>query len=248
MVVLLGASGSGKSTLLKHLIGAVVADSGSVSIHGQVVQQAGRLAKDIRAVRRQIGYVYQQFNLVPRLPVIVNVMIGLLHRVPLWRSIIRRFNAEETRLALDAMQTVGMAQFAWQRSSSLSGGQQQRAALARCLVQGARIIVADEPIASLDPESARKVLELFVTLNRDYGCTIIVSLHQVELARKYFPRTIALQTGAVVYDGPTSEFTQAAQDGIYGSPASATVGDPRSIHGEPAGALSPMWARAGGVA
>lgn len=217
MVALLGASGSGKSTLLRHLPGFVRADSGQVKIFGQEVQHHGRITSHIRAIRSQIGFVFQQFNLVNRLPVITNVLIGLLHRTPWWRSFLMRFSIAQRQEALEALVSVGIEQTAWQRAATLSGGQQQRAALARCLVQGARLILADEPIASLDPESARKVMEQLAKMNRVHKCTVLVSLHQVEFAIKYCPRTIALNQGKVVFDGPSSSLTPALLGELYGT-------------------------------
>jgi phosphonate transport system ATP-binding protein len=219
MVALLGASGSGKSTLLRHLPGFVAADSGDVIVFGQTVQADGRITRNIRETRAQIGFVFQQFNLVARLPVITNVLIGQLRRTSLWRSLFMRFTVPQRQQALEALVAVGIEQTAWQRAATLSGGQQQRAALARCLVQEARLILADEPIASLDPESSRKVMELLARFNRERGCTVLVSLHQVEFAIKYCPRTIALNAGKVVYDGPSSALTPALLGELYGSGA-----------------------------
>ena len=156
MVALIGASGSGKSTLLRHIAGLMASDArtqGSIEIHGRTVQCNGKIASDIRSVRSGVGFVFQQFNLVGRLPVIVNVLTGMLHKIPLWRSLVGWFNAEEKALGIDALRRVGIAECWAQRASTLSGGQQQRAAIARAMVQGARVVLADEPIASLDPES-----------------------------------------------------------------------------------------------
>lgn len=219
MVALLGASGSGKSTLMRHLPGFLAAERGEIRIFGETAQVDGRWARDIRTLRSQIGFVFQQFNLVNRLPVITNVLIGLLHRIPWWRSLLMRFSVAERQKALEALVAVGIEQTAWQRASTLSGGQQQRAALARCLVQGAKLVLADEPIASLDPESSRKVMELLAKMNRDHDCTILVSLHQVEFASRYCPRTIALNAGRVVYDGPSSALTPTLLAELYGSEA-----------------------------
>ena len=219
MVALLGASGSGKSTLMRHLPGFLAADQGEIRVFGETAQANGRLARDIRALRSQIGFVFQQFNLVNRLPVITNVLIGLLHRIPWWRSVLMRFSVAERQKALEALVAVGIEQTAWQRASTLSGGQQQRAALARCLVQGAKLVLADEPIASLDPESSRKVMELLAKMNREHACTVLVSLHQVEFAIRYCPRTIALNAGRVVYDGRSSALTPALLAELYGSEA-----------------------------
>jgi phosphonate transport system ATP-binding protein len=220
MVALLGASGSGKSTLLRHLNGLQRADAGSVSevrVLDRVVQSGGVLADDIRRQRADVAAIFQQFNLVDRLPVMVNVMTGALHRLPLWRAIMRRFPAEEQARAHEALVRVGIERCAWQRASTLSGGQQQRAAISRALVQQAKVILADEPVASLDPASSRLVMELLATLNRELGVTVLVSLHQVEHAFAFCPRTIALRAGEVVFDGPTCELSAERLRALYGA-------------------------------
>ena len=219
IVALLGASGSGKSTLLRHMPGFVTSTSGEIDVLGQTVQAKGKLKPSFKQVRSRIGFVFQQFNLVNRLPVITNVLIGLLSETPWWRSLLMRFTTEQRQKALEALASVGIEQTAWQRASTLSGGQQQRAALARCLVQKAKIILADEPIASLDPESSRKVMELLLQMNQVQKCTILVSLHQVEFAIRYCPRTIALNAGRVVYDGPSAALTPQLLAELYGSSA-----------------------------
>ncbi len=224
MVALIGASGSGKSTLLRHIAGLIPADRGKISVLNRLVQQGGRMAPNIRSLRAEIGVVFQQFNLVSRLPVITNVLTGLLYRTRFWRSLLMRFSVGERQQAMEALVAVGIEQSAWQRAATLSGGQQQRAALARCLVQGAKVILADEPIASLDPESSRKVMELLASMNRDRGCTVVVSLHQVEFALKYCPRTVALHCGAIVYDGPSAALTPALLGELYGSAAEELFG------------------------
>ncbi len=221
MVAVIGASGSGKSTLLRHIAGLTPGDRGQsyIEVNGETVQINGRLAGDIRRIRAGIGFVFQQFNLVGRLPVIVNVLAGTLHRAPLWRSIVRWFQDHEIEAGIEALRRVGIADFATRRASTLSGGQQQRAAIARALVQRARLVLADEPIASLDPESSRKVMEILATINRIDGCTVLVSLHQVNVAMKYCPRTVALHRGHVVYDGPSAALTPALLRELYGSEA-----------------------------
>ncbi|MBB1626099.1 phosphonate ABC transporter ATP-binding protein [Achromobacter sp. UMC71] len=219
MVALLGASGSGKSTLLRHLAGFVAGDAGqgSVTVNGQLIQRNGRLSRNVRAARASIGFVFQQFNLVGRLPVITNVLTGLLPRVPMWRSLIRVFLRAEVRQGLDALAQVGIDDYAFQRASTLSGGQQQRAAIARTLVQNARVILADEPIASLDPESSRRVMDTLAQINRTRKVAVVVSLHQVDVALRYCPRVVALRHGKVVYDGPSAELTPAMLRDLYGS-------------------------------
>lgn len=236
MVALIGASGSGKSTLLRHVAGLVAADGASdslIEIHGCCVQQGGRIHRNIRRVRSQIGFVFQQFNLVDRLPVLMNVLVGLLHRTPGWRSWLRWFNAHERSVALDALARVGIAECHAQRASTLSGGQQQRAAIARTLVQGARVVLADEPIASLDPESSRKVMETLARINREDGCTVIVSLHQVEMAMKYCPRVVALHQGQVVYDGPSAALTPRLLRELYGMQADELLAEPSALQASP---------------
>ena len=222
MVALIGASGSGKSTLLRHMAGLMAGDAdapGSIEIYGRSVQRNGKIAADIRAVRSGIGFVFQQFNLVGRLPVIVNVLAGTLHRTPLWRSLFRWFTADEKARGIEALRRVGIAECWAQRASTLSGGQQQRAAIARAMVQGAKVVLADEPIASLDPESSRKVMDMLARINREDRCTVVVSLHQVNVAMKYCPRTIALNQGKVVYDGPSSGLTPEVLRELYGAEA-----------------------------
>jgi len=222
MVALIGASGSGKSTLLRHMAGLMAGDSsgeGSVVIHGRVVQRNGKIASNIRSVRSGVGFVFQQFNLVGRLPVIINVLAGTLHQVPMWRSLIRWFTPEEKARGLEALRRVGIAECYGQRASTLSGGQQQRAAIARAMVQGAKVVLADEPIASLDPESSRKVMDILAKVNREDKCTVVVSLHQVNVAIKYCPRTIALHQGKVVYDGASSGLTPTVLRDLYGAEA-----------------------------
>ena len=222
MVALIGASGSGKSTLLRHMAGLMAGDlnaPGSIEIHGRSVQRNGKIAADIRSVRAGVGFVFQQFNLVGRLPVIINVLAGTLHKIPLWRSLIRWFTPEEKARGIEALKRVGIAECWAQRASTLSGGQQQRAAIARAMVQGAKVVLADEPIASLDPESSRKVMDILAKVNREDGCTVVVSLHQVNVALKYCARTIALHQGSVVYDGPSVGLTPAVLRSLYGAEA-----------------------------
>jgi phosphonate transport system ATP-binding protein len=223
MVALIGASGSGKSTLLRHLAGLVVGDRNpnvcQVVVGGHDVQAEGRLSADVRRIRGNVGFVFQQFNLVNRLSVITNVLIGTLSRLPLWRTLTFRFPEEERRLAIAALQRVGIADWAFQRAANLSGGQQQRAAIARAMVQRAELVLADEPIASLDPEAARRVMESLAELNRADGVTVLVSLHQVQFAMRYCPRTVALRDGKVVFDGPSAALTPEKLGELYGAEA-----------------------------
>jgi len=228
MVALIGASGSGKSTLMRHIAGFIESDPqpSYIEILGRPIQRDGRIVREVRSIRTDLGFVFQQFNLVNRLSVLTNVLTGTLSRVPLWRSLLFRFTREERVQALAALAEVGIAELAYQRASTLSGGQQQRAALARTLIQRAKIILADEPIASLDPESARKVMDLLKRLNREHGLTVLVSLHQVEMAMKYCSRTIALHRGQVVYDGPSAALTPNLLRELYGVAAEELLTPP----------------------
>jgi phosphonate transport system ATP-binding protein len=224
MVALIGASGSGKSTLIRMIAGLepidagrrVVAEPGAIDLFDLPMQRDGRIAGSARKLRVRVGVVFQQFNLVPRLPVLTNVCLGFLGRMPRHRSLLGRFTLREKQLAMQALARVGMAEHALRRGSELSGGQQQRAAIARTLVQGAEFIIADEPIASLDPASAHRVMDILADLNRRDGITVLVSLHQVNYAMTYCPRTIALKDGGIVYDGPSKDLSPPLLRSIYG--------------------------------
>jgi len=218
MVALVGPSGSGKSTLMRHMAGLTRANRDShsrIEVLGRDIQSAGRLARRTRAERCRTGYIFQQFNLVGRLSVLTNVLIGRLGSMPRGRSLLGRFTAEETHKALRALARVGIDSLAHQRANTLSGGQMQRVAIARVLMQDADIILADEPIASLDPRSSREVMEILARINSEDGRTVVVTLHQVEVARRFCPRTIALKEGRLYFDGPTSDLTDARLEALY---------------------------------
>jgi phosphonate transport system ATP-binding protein len=228
MVALIGASGSGKSTLVRAIAGLVPIDksatggdlgaaTGEIILFGEPMQRRGRITRAAKRLRVRIGVVFQQFNLVPRLSVLTNVCLGLLGQMSLFHGTIGRFTAVDKRRAMQALVRVGIADHALKRGAELSGGQQQRAAIARTLVQRAELLIADEPIASLDPGAARRVMDILADLNRSDRITVLVSLHQVEYALRYCPRTIALRSGEVVYDGPSSELTPALLTSIYGA-------------------------------
>ena len=220
MVALIGASGSGKSTLLRHLAGLACCDrgnGGSVRVLGREVQSAGRLNGKVRKLRSDIGYIFQQFNLVNRLSVLDNVLLGCLGRMPGWRGNLGLFNHEEKQRALQSLDRVGLVDLAGQRASTLSGGQQQRVAIARALTQRAEVILADEPIASLDPESARKVMEILADINRTDGKTIVVTLHQVDYAVRYCPRAVALKGGRIHFDGDGQNLSSQFLNDLYGA-------------------------------
>ncbi|WP_095099172.1 phosphonate ABC transporter ATP-binding protein [Pseudomonas sp. Irchel 3A5] len=220
MVALIGASGSGKSTLLRHLAGLACCDrgnGGSVQVLGREVQAAGRLNGKVRKLRSDIGYIFQQFNLVNRLSVLDNVLLGCLGRMPGWRGNLGLFKTEEKQRALQSLDRVGLVDLAAQRASTLSGGQQQRVAIARALTQRAEVILADEPIASLDPESARKVMEILADINRTDGKTVVVTLHQVDYAVRYCPRAVALKGGRIHFDGDAQNLSSQFLNDLYGA-------------------------------
>ncbi|MEO7026472.1 MAG: ATP-binding cassette domain-containing protein, partial [Caulobacteraceae bacterium] len=182
MVALIGPSGSGKSSLLRAINGLMAIDRGGrVEACGEIVQSDGRPTRRARAVRARIGFVFQQFNLVGRLSLRGNVLIGSLGRIGFWRGLFGQWPPEARAAADKAMRRLGIEGQARQRARTLSGGQQQRAAIARALVQRAEVVLADEPVASLDPAAATGVMESLRDLNRRDGLTVIVSLHQVDL-------------------------------------------------------------------
>jgi phosphonate transport system ATP-binding protein len=230
MVALIGASGSGKSTLIRALAGLVAVErplddntqdrSGSILLFGRPLQRDGRILSGANALRVRVGVIFQQFNLVPRLSVLTNVCLGLLGRMPFLRGTLNRFSLAEKRRAMHALTRVGIAEHALKRGAELSGGQQQRAAIARTLVQGAELLIADEPIASLDPSSARRVMDIIADMNQRDGITVLLSLHQVEYAMTYCPRTIALRAGKIVYDGPSAALSPAMLCSVYGAESS----------------------------
>ena len=232
MVALIGASGSGKSTLIRAIAGLVPIDRKSgvngdatvdcrIEVFGVPMQRHGRIAGEAKELRARVGVVFQQFNLVPRLSVMTNVLLGLLGQIGFVRASFGRFSQMERQRAMNALDRVGIAEQALKRGSELSGGQQQRAAIARTLIQGAEVLIADEPIASLDPNSARRIMDILADLNAKDGITVLVSLHQVEYALKYCPRTIALRGGEVVYDGPSEALTPTFLGELYGAESEA---------------------------
>lgn len=221
MVGLIGASGSGKSTLIRAIAGLTAIDrgtsNGELRLFSQPIQQRGRVARAANALRVRTGVIFQQFNLVPRLSVLTNVCLGRLGRMPFLQATLGQFSMDDKRRAMQALARVGIAEHALKRGCDLSGGQQQRAAIARALVQGAEFIIADEPIASLDPHSARRVMDILGELNKRDGITVLISLHQVEYALRYCSRIVALRAGEIVYDGPSHALTPDFLCGIYGA-------------------------------
>lgn len=219
MTALIGPSGSGKSTLLRAAAGLLTADrgSGAIRIDGALMQTDGRLARTARRARRQIGFIFQQFNLVNRLSLYANTLAGALGRMGVASGALGLFADADRAKAMAALDRVGLADYARQRAGTLSGGQKQRAAIARALVQGADLVLADEPIASLDPVSARKVMALLAELNRSEGITVLVTLHQIDYALQFCPRVVALKDGRIVYDGPSDGLNRERLVEIYGA-------------------------------
>jgi phosphonate transport system ATP-binding protein len=260
MVALIGASGSGKSTLIRAIAGLIPIDRperavdpalGRISILGEPMQADGRICASAVRLRARIGVIFQQFNLVPRLSVLTNVCLGFLGRISGWRGTLARFSIAEQKRAMLALARVGIAEQALKRGSELSGGQQQRAAIARTLVQGAGVIIADEPIASLDPKAARRVMDILAELNRQDGITVLVSLHQVEYALTYCPRTIALRGGRIVYDGPSVALTPGFLSELYGAESEELflpAVNPGQVNGHASGLDIPIPAGPGATA
>lgn len=218
MIALIGPSGSGKSTLLRSISGLQVIDPGAgvIEAFGGPVQASGKVSSRVREARIRIGFIFQQFNLVGRLSLFTNVALGSLGRIPFLRGMVGAWPAETSAAAMAALARVGVSDYAAQRANTLSGGQQQRGAIARALVQRAKIILADEPVASLDPVSARKVMEILRDLNRTDGLTLVVTLHQVDYAMRYCDRVVALKAGRIVYDGAADGLDKDRLIDIYG--------------------------------
>ena len=213
-VALIGSSGAGKSTLLRCLNGLVTPTAGAVTIDGLPVTDASR--EGLRSVRASVGFVFQQFNLQRRLSVLDNILVGTLSRVDPWRSLLGRFPGGEAERARRTLRRVGLSGLEGRRADTLSGGQQQRVAIARALAQGPRVLLADEPMSSLDPASSRSVMEFLRDINREDGLTVIASLHVLDLALGYGQRIVGLRAGRVVHDGPPAGLTQAAAEAIFG--------------------------------
>ncbi len=217
MVGLIGASGSGKSTLIRLIGGLERMDPGGwIRLFGKTMQENGKRTAEQRPLRRDIGIVFQQFNLVGRLSLLTNVLVGRLAHNPTWKGTIKFFPREERIKALEALERVNMVDYAHQRASTLSGGQQQRGAIARALTQEAKMILADEPIASLDPASSDRVMNLLCDINAQDDTPVVVSLHQFEVATTRCERIVALKDGEIVYDGKASGLSEADLIELYG--------------------------------
>ena len=210
-VAVLGPSGAGKTTLFRCLTGLTRPDAGTVRIEGRDIWTGPR---ELRLARRSVALIFQQFNLIRRLTALENVLSGRLDHVPRWRVLARRFTREDRALARHCLDTVGLLDKAAVRADQLSGGQQQRVAIARALAQNARVILADEPVASLDPESADTVLQSLRSAVAA-GVAVVASLHQVHRARAYADRILALRAGRLVEDVPTARLDVRSIEQIY---------------------------------
>lgn len=212
MVVVLGPSGAGKSTLLRCINRLVEPTSGDVMVAGEPVP-ASRAG--LRRMRAQIGMIFQDHNLVGRMSVLKNVLTGRLARMPLWMSLLQLFPADDVDVALECLRRVDLDERAWTRADRLSGGQQQRVGIARALAQRPRAILADEPVASLDPKSARVVLGDLRRAAHDLGIAVLCNLHQVDYAREFADRIVGMRAGRVVFRGRSDELTDGALETIY---------------------------------
>lgn len=214
MVGVIGRSGAGKSTLLRLLNRLAEPSSGRIDFDGTDV--TALRGTDLRMWRASCAMIFQQFNLVPRLDVITNVLLGRIARHGPLSALMPRFSVQERAMAVQALERLGCAQLAFQRAETLSGGQQQRVAIARALMQEPKILLADEPIASLDPHSATLVMDALHRINREDGITIVCNLHTLDTAREYCTRVVGIAAGAVVFDGAPPELTASVVRHIYG--------------------------------
>ena len=213
-VAIIGRSGAGKSTLLRSVNRMHDITEGTLTVNGTNV--SGLKGKSLRHFRRGIGMVFQSFNLVNRTTVIRNVLSARVPDLPFWRVLLGVFSKQDKLAALEALDKVGILDKAYIRADQLSGGQQQRVALARTLAQNPKIILADEPVAALDPVTAKQVMEDFVRINKEMGISILLNIHHVELAIQYADRIIGIRAGEIVYDGPSKNVDQKVLDAIYG--------------------------------
>lgn len=216
-VGIIGLSGAGKSTLLRTINRMHDITDGQLLVNGSEVKNLR--GKNLRQFRRKIGMVFQSFNLVSRTTVIRNVLTANVPDMGFFRAFLGIFTKEEKMKALEALDKVGILDKAYIRADQLSGGQQQRVALARTLAQNPEIILADEPVAALDPVTAKQVMDDFRKINKDMNISILINIHHVELALEYTDRIIGIRAGEIVYDGPSSKVTPEILDQIYAGKA-----------------------------
>ena len=212
-VAVIGSSGGGKSSLMKAINLLVKPKSGSIKIDGEEMTELS--SRKLRMKRRKIGFVFQDYNLIDRLSVIENVLTGRLGYKSSLKSLLGIFSKEEYENAEKALEKVGLSEKFFVRGDELSGGQKQRVAIAKALVQEPKIILADEPVASLDVNSSKIIMEYFKEINRVQGITVIINIHDVNIALKYADRVIALKKGKIVFDGKGSEITDDVLKRVY---------------------------------
>lgn len=213
-VAVIGLSGAGKSTLIRCINRMHDITSGQLLVDD--IEVASLKGKEIRRFRRRIGMIFQSFNLVTRTTVLKNVLVASVPELPFWRKVLGLFSTQHKIDALSALDKVGILDKAYVRVDQLSGGQQQRVALARTLAQNPDIILADEPIASLDPVTSKQVMDDFTKINQEMNISVIMNIHHVEMALEYADRIIGIRKGEIVYDGRSSDVTQEILDEIYG--------------------------------
>jgi phosphonate transport system ATP-binding protein len=218
-VVILGPSGAGKSTMLRCINRLAQPTGGQIFLRDREITDAPR---SLRKARQEIGMVFQQFNLVTRLSVMMNVLSGRLSYRSTWR-LFYSFTREDRAIALECLEMVALGHKAFQRADTLSGGEQQRVAIARALAQRPKLILADEPVASLDPKIARQVLDYLKDVSQRLGISVICNLHQIDFAREYAERIIGLSQGKLIFDGPPSALTDDIINQIYGSRKESAV-------------------------
>jgi len=214
LIGLIGPSGAGKSTLIRCINRLVEPSSGEIRLQGE---ELGRLSTHgLRLARRQIGMIFQEYALVERLTVMENLLSGRLGYTGFWPSWFRRFAADDIARAYALLDRVGLSDLENKRADALSGGQRQRVGIARALMQDPRLLLVDEPTASLDPKTSRQIMRLIIELCRERGLTVIVNIHDVLLATEFLPRIVGLRTGKVVFDGPASQVDNDVLNRIYG--------------------------------
>ena len=224
-VGVIGRSGAGKSTLLRTINRLAQPSAGRILYNG--IDVTALRGKELRQWRARSAMIFQQFNLVGRLDVLTNVLMGRISQVPLWRSLAEFWSDEDVAVAMSALEHFDMASMAAQRTDQLSGGQQQRVAIARALVQSPDIILADEPIASLDPRNTRIVMDALLRINKHFGITVICNLHSLDLARTYCDRLIGMASGRVVFDGAPEALTEHIARELYDLEANEVMGGAR---------------------
>ncbi|MBN7761748.1 phosphonate ABC transporter ATP-binding protein [Nitratireductor aquimarinus] len=223
MVGVIGRSGAGKSTLLRMINRLIDPSEGSIFFQGKEV--SALKGAELRRWQRDCAMIFQQFNLVPRLDVLTNVLLGRLNHRSTVLNLLNMFTREERIQAIAALERLDIAQTALQRAGTLSGGQQQRVAIARALMQEPKVILADEPIASLDPLNAKVVMDSLADINAREGITVITNLHTLDTARAYCNRIVGMAKGAVVFDGPPEALTSEAVRTIYGGEEGAELSE-----------------------